>query len=145
MPVIRYFISVGFLLVALLFAADRYLPTAVAQADADNVDKTIIRIHSDRALPDKIVLDTQTPLTATPAEAASASATPSPAADAAAHDSFAQMVEPTVPSKQEAKQPPRKRVAEARPRPKRPVRTARRLAEPRLALGRQDFFFGGTW
>lgn len=43
MPITRYFVSVGGLL-ALLFAADRYLPAPVEDAAAADPDRTIIRI-----------------------------------------------------------------------------------------------------
>ena len=58
LPIIRYFVFVGSLLLALLFAADRYLsrpPDAIRSAE---VDRTIIRIHSARTPPEKIVFDT---------------------------------------------------------------------------------------
>lgn len=59
MPFIRYFVFVGALLLALLFAADRYLPAPVERASAADPDRTIIRIASARRLPDKIVFDTR--------------------------------------------------------------------------------------
>ncbi|WFU39701.1 hypothetical protein QA640_35980 [Bradyrhizobium sp. CB82] len=63
MLIIRYFLFTGALLLILLFIADRYLPAAtVAQADDQEIDRTIIRIHSARVLPEKIVFDTSNPL-----------------------------------------------------------------------------------
>jgi hypothetical protein len=52
--------SSAFFLTALLFAADRYLPASIDQAQSADLDKTIIRIRSARNLPEKIVLDTRT-------------------------------------------------------------------------------------
>lgn len=58
MPIFRYFALVGSCLVALLFAADRYLPHPVDGAAADDVDRSVIRIRSARVGPEKIVFDT---------------------------------------------------------------------------------------
>ena len=57
MPIIRYFVFVGCVLFALLFSAERYLPAPVDRTDNAGIDKTIIRIHSARSLPEKIVFD----------------------------------------------------------------------------------------
>ncbi|UVO30686.1 hypothetical protein [Bradyrhizobium arachidis] len=71
MLIIRYFLFTGAFLLILLFIADRYLPAGtVAQADDQEIDRTIIRIHSARILPEKIVFDTSNPLQ--PAAAAAA-------------------------------------------------------------------------
>jgi hypothetical protein len=51
--------SSAFFLTALLFAADRYLPASIDQAQSADLDKTIIRIRSARNLPEEIVLDTR--------------------------------------------------------------------------------------
>ena len=51
MPIIRYFVFVGGLLLALLFAADRYLPAPIERAGPSDPDRTIIRIASARSLP----------------------------------------------------------------------------------------------
>ncbi len=59
MPIIRYFVFVGGLLLAQLFAAERYLPTPVDRAVAADPDRTTIRISSARSLPEKIVFDTR--------------------------------------------------------------------------------------
>jgi hypothetical protein len=68
MPIIRYFVFVGGLLLALLFVADWYLPAPVEHAGAADPDRTIIRIKSARSLPEKIVFDTR-PRTDLPAVA----------------------------------------------------------------------------
>ena len=40
MPIIRYFVFVGFALAALLFSAQRYLPAPVDRTDNAGIDKT---------------------------------------------------------------------------------------------------------
>ncbi|KGT74710.1 hypothetical protein MA20_35650 [Bradyrhizobium japonicum] len=69
MPIFRYFVFVGGALLALLFVVDYVLPSQpVAQAivSASN-DQPLIRIRSDRHLPERIVLDTSQPTLAAPA------------------------------------------------------------------------------
>ena len=86
MPIFRYFIFVGGALLALLFAADFMLPTApVAQAVATATnDQPLIRIRSDRHLPERVVLDTSQPTIAAPAvKTASVVAPQPPVADGA--------------------------------------------------------------
>lgn len=61
MPIFRYFVFVGGLLLALLFATDRYLPAPVEQSGPSDPDRTIIRIASARTFPEKIVFDTRPP------------------------------------------------------------------------------------
>ncbi|MDE5441294.1 hypothetical protein GWG65_07470 [Bradyrhizobium sp. CSA207] len=68
MPIFRYFIFVGGALLALLFAANFALPASpVAQAVATaNNEQPVIRIRSDRHLPERVVLDTTQPTIAAP-------------------------------------------------------------------------------
>ena len=47
MPLARYFLFVGGVLLALLFLSDAYLPKLPAAERADT-DLPVIRIHSDR-------------------------------------------------------------------------------------------------
>jgi hypothetical protein len=61
MPIVRYIVLVGGLLLALLFAADRYLPEVPERFAAGDVDRTIIRIRSTRPRPEKVVFDTSHP------------------------------------------------------------------------------------
>lgn len=74
MPIFRYFIFVGGALLALMFAADFVLPASpVAQAVATaGNDQPVIRIRSDRHLPERVVLDTSQPMLAAPAVTAAA-------------------------------------------------------------------------
>lgn len=61
MPIVRYFLLTGSVLLALLFVADRYLPPPFNRLEPIDVDRTIIRIRSARNLPEKIVFDTAHP------------------------------------------------------------------------------------
>jgi len=58
MPIIRYVLFAASFVVALLSALDRQLAPPGERFAAPDVDRSIIRIQSDRALPEKIVFDT---------------------------------------------------------------------------------------
>jgi hypothetical protein len=63
-PIGRYFFFVGSLLLALLFFGSRYLPDYTSQnfqREADDVDRSIIRINSAHKWPERIVFDTSLP------------------------------------------------------------------------------------
>jgi hypothetical protein len=67
MPVVRYFLFVGGVLLALLLFSNAVLPklpeaerTEVTAVEAP-VPATVIRIHSDRKWPERIVFDTNLP------------------------------------------------------------------------------------
>ena len=60
MPLKHYFILVGGVLLALLFVSDAYLPK-LAVADRTSVDLPVIRIHSERKWPARVVYDTNLP------------------------------------------------------------------------------------
>jgi hypothetical protein len=59
MFLLRYFIVTGGILLGLLFLAGWYLPpsTAIDRADID-IDRTILRLHSDHKWSDAITMDT---------------------------------------------------------------------------------------
>ena len=80
MPIFRYFVFVGGALLALLFAANYVLPSQpVAQAVATvSNDQPLIRIRSDRHLPERVVLDTTQPTIAAPAVQTAAVVPPQP-------------------------------------------------------------------
>ncbi len=139
MPIIRYFVFVGGLLLALLFAADRYLPAPVERKAAADPDRTIIRINSARSLPEKIVFDTR-PRTDVPKVAL---ADPSPE-DPQEQVRQAMAAMPAAPSAEVKKEPPA-RLAQARPHPKRSAKLSKRAPERRLAFDRHDPFVGGWW
>jgi hypothetical protein len=124
MPLVRYFIFVGGVLLALLFIADAYLPRLPAtERTAAAADLSVIRIYSDRKWPERVVFDTTLPTVTPPTSAITETRVPPPPsiADAApkagVHEAFAQLpsnpnqLQPTDPRKQEAK---RKRKAVAK-------------------------------
>jgi len=140
MPIIRYFVFVAGLLLALLFAADWYLPASIERAGATDPDRTTIRISSARNLPEKIVFDTR-PRADVPKMA---QANPMPEEpQQSAREAVASM--PAAPPPNAKKEPPARKRAELHPQPKRWAKSARRMAEPRLAFDRHDFFTGGWW
>jgi hypothetical protein len=67
MPLSRYFIFVGGVLLALLFAADRYMPQLPLEPARADIDRGI-RIQSRHRWPERIVIDTSLP-TVVPASA----------------------------------------------------------------------------
>jgi hypothetical protein len=154
MPLLRYFLFVGGVLLALLFVSDAYLqklPDAV-RADAD-APVTIIRIHSDRKWPERVVFDTSLP-TIAPAQVAKVGAgVPAPVtvADASAkvrvREAFAQLQLPDskLPRPTDASKPEPK--PEPKLQPKR--RTAKRHVAPPMVLVEQrpqlGFFANNTW
>ncbi len=61
MPIGRYFVVMGSLILAMLFLADWYLPKPTVEGSAAAIDKTVIRIHSAHKWPEAIVIDTSLP------------------------------------------------------------------------------------
>ena len=117
MPLARYFLFVGGALLALLFIVDACLPKLPAVESASAVagdavsDLSVIRIHSDRKWPERVVFDTSHPiLTPEPVRMAEAAAPPATVAEVAAparpDDSFAQL---QTPKKPEQKLPHKRR------------------------------------
>ena len=147
MPVARYFLFVGGLLLALLFALDAFAPqpTTVAGNAAPSINKTVVRIRSDQKLPERVVYDTSLPTIVPPAAATQIAAAPAaPAADVGAQaqvrDTFAQFVpaEAKKFEKRPESQAPRKRKI-AKIRPAQPMRVAQ---QPHFGFG---FFGSNTW
>ncbi|MDN5003972.1 hypothetical protein ACFQZO_24340 [Bradyrhizobium sp. GCM10027634] len=152
MPIFRYFMFVGGALLALLFAVDVVWPTSpAAQAVASaGYDQPLIRIRSDRHLPDRVVLDTSQPTIAAPATKTAAVAAPQPTAQAdpladmsaksRVRETFAQFT-PKADAKPQAQAPaqPRRKVARARPAPQR--------GQPMMLVAQQPHFglFNTTW
>ena len=66
MPLVRYFVYVGGVLLGLLLLADWYFPiSTTSRAVADNdVDRSVIRIHSRHKWPAAIQMDTGAPMPA---------------------------------------------------------------------------------
>jgi hypothetical protein len=61
MPLGRYFVFAGSLLLALLFLSDWYLPPLAATPARGEVDRTVIRLRSGHKWPERIVIDTSLP------------------------------------------------------------------------------------
>ncbi len=139
----RYFLSVGGVLLALLFVADAVVPKMPAadtnRNDAD-IDKAVIRIHTDRKWPERVVFDTSMPTTIVPAQTVKAEAVvppPTPVADVSAktrvREAFAQFVAPE-PKKPEAKPQRKRKIAKSR------------IAPPMIQVAQQPRFgFFNTW
>jgi hypothetical protein len=142
MPVARYFLVVGGVLLALLFVLDAVVPKApVAASTEASADKSVIRIHSDRKWPERVVFDTSLPtiipLTTAKADAAAVSPAPAQVAEVSAkvrvRDAFAQL--PFDP-KTEPKLQPKRKIAK------------RHVAPPTVLVAQQPhfgFFANNTW
>ncbi|WP_375762516.1 hypothetical protein ACE10W_04830 [Bradyrhizobium sp. B025] len=138
MPITRYFVFVGGLLLALLFASDRYLPAPVEQAGPSEPDRTIIRIASARSLPEKIVFDTR-PRTDV---RIIAQADPVPVVPQQQLREAVAAV-PAAPAIDVMKEKPVRAAAAARPHPKRSANLQKRAPDRRLAFERPEPFAGG--
>jgi hypothetical protein len=146
MPVARYFLVIGGVLLALLFVMDAVVPKApVAASTEASVDKSVIRIHSDRKWPERVVFDTSLPtiipLTTAKAEAAAVVPAPAQVSDVSAkvrvRDAFAQL--PFDPKTEPKLQP--------KPQPKRKI-AKRHYAPPAIQVAQQPhfgFFANNTW
>jgi hypothetical protein len=147
MPLARYFLFVGGVLLVLLFVVDAALPKLpVTDTDRTDtaVDKSVIRIHSDRKWPERVVFDTSRP-TIVPAQTVKAEAVvpaplpPTIVADASAkarvREAFAQFV-PPEPKKPEPKLLRKPKIAKYR------------AAPPMVQVAQQPrfgFFDSGAW
>jgi hypothetical protein len=142
MPLARYFLFVGGVLLALLFFVDAGSPKLpLAAATTTAVDLTAQRIRSEQKWPERIVFDTSLP-TIVPEQAAAKTEASVPAptttaeisAKARVRETFAQF-RPADEKKPEAKLPPKRKVA-------------RRHANPPMVLVAQQprfGFFDTTW
>jgi hypothetical protein len=140
MPVARYFLFVGGMLLALLFALDAFAPQQMVVADNIAPSKTVMRIRSDQKWPERVVYDTSLPTIVPSAAATRIAAAPAEdvGAQARVRDSFAQFVpaEAKKLEKQPEPQAPRKRkIAKIR----QPTRVAQ---QPHFGFG---FFGSSTW
>jgi len=154
MPVTRYFLFVGGVLLALLLVIDALVPqqAIVASQAAPSVNKTVLRIRSDQKLPERVVYDTSLPtIVPQPVVTAQAVAPPmravapaSPLADATAQarvrETFAQFV-PAEAKKPEPQVQRKRKVAKSRPAPM-------QIAQPQMRVAQQShfgFFGGPSW
>jgi hypothetical protein len=163
MPLLRYFVFVGGILLALLFISDAVLPnqSLPSYMNVASSEQPVVRIHSDRKWPERIVFDTSAPAVR---PVIVAEALPAPRAEVAeiavkagVRDAFARFTPPASISqaKTEAIIDVRAdaktdqgltKVAEARPQPKRKVARAR-PSRPLILVAQQPHFglFESTW
>ena len=147
MPVVRYFLLVGGVLLALLFLSNEVLPQLpVAERVAESgPDKPVIRINSDRKWPERVVFDTNMPTIVPPvapalvAKAEAAAPAPAAVAEVSAQarglQAFAQL-KPSEPRKPEPKPQPKRKIAKTR------------FAPPMVVVAQQPrfgFFGNDTW
>ena len=138
MPVARYFLLVGGVLLALLFLLNEVLPQLpVAERVAESgSNKSVIRINSDRKWPERVVFDTNMPTIVPPiAPALVAKAEAAVSAQARGLQAFAQL-KPSEPSKPEPKPQPKRKIAKTR------------VAPPMVVVAQQPrfgFFANDTW
>jgi hypothetical protein len=124
MPVARYFLFVGGVLLALLFGVNAFAPkepVVSSTAAAAPVENPTLKIRSDRKWPEPIVYDTSIP-TIVPAKTETAVVVPaaSPATEMSAkarvRESFAQF-RPADDPKPKAAPVPKRKIAKARTAP----------------------------
>jgi len=143
MPIARYFLFVGGVLLALLFAVDAFVPkepVVNSTASAAPIENPTLRIRSERKWPERVVYDTSLPTIVPPmVEIATTAAEPvaEMSAKVRVRESFAQF-RPADDPKPKAKPVPKRKVAKARTAPPMPVM---RVAQ-RPNFG---FFGNNTW
>jgi hypothetical protein len=116
MPLGRYLVFTGSVLLALLFLADWYMPPLAATPARADVDRSIIRLHSRHKWPERIVIDTSLPTIVPPPAKIAELPAVKPDPDARSpREAFALATPIQAASSAVARKPP----------PKRRVRTAR--------------------
>ena len=116
MPLARYFLCIGGVLLTLVFILDACLTSQLPAIERSHADSPVIRIHSDRKWPERIVFDTALPVIPAPAIEEHLAASPaSVSVKAAGLEAFALMqpsdakrLEPTEPRRRELKAQRRK-------------------------------------
>jgi hypothetical protein len=148
MPLARYFLYVSGVLIALLFIADAYLPKLPDAVRADN-DLPLVRIHSDRKWPERVVFDTSV-ATVTPAQPAKTEASvqaPATVADAPATARMREAFAQAQPSDSKQLQLSDAKKPDPKLQRKRKI-AKRRIAPPMVLVARQPqfgFFGNNTW
>jgi hypothetical protein len=160
MPLLRYFVFVGGTLLALLFISDAVLPKQPLPSflNVASTEQPLVRIHSERKWPERIVFDTSMP-TVKPAVLAEAQPAPQvvPAPKARVREAFAQFTPPVskgdvkIDAKIEVKTDVKPdqavaKVADAGPQPKRKVAKPR-PPRPLVLVAQQPHvgWFDSTW
>jgi hypothetical protein len=142
MPLARYFLFVGGVLLVLLFVSGSMLPKLPLAESADlGIGKSVLKIDSDRKWPERIVFNTSIP-TIIPAPTAMTEEAAKPLAtnanidvSAKVRDAFAQV------------EPPDQAKPQPKPHLKRKM-TKRHLAPPRVLVAQQPrfgFFVSNIW
>jgi hypothetical protein len=145
MPLARYFFFVGGVLLALLIISHAYLLPESPAADsvAAVADMPVIRIHSDRKWPERVVFDTSVPAVV-PTRTAEAGVPPSTegSAKVPVRDSFAQL----QPSEPRQLQPADLKKPEPKPQRKRRIAKTR-VGPPAMLVAQQPRFgfFNTSW
>ncbi|MBR1180140.1 hypothetical protein JQ617_39650 [Bradyrhizobium sp. KB893862 SZCCT0404] len=143
MPVVRYFFFAGGVLLLLLFAADHYFPPISEASSVAEVDRSVIRIASSRALPEKIVFDVSR-VPAPPVIVAAVHDEQSPG-EASSQDALA-MMPPARPALTRPVSPGAERTGAERPARHQHAHSVRsrahRTVERRMAFDHREFFGG---
>lgn len=144
MPVARYFLFVGGVLLALLFALDAFAPHQLVLAGntAPSINKTVVRIRSDQKLPERVVFDTSLPTIVPPAAASQITASPAGSAagvsaQAQVRDTVAQAEAKKLEKQPEPQAPRKRKIAKIRP-----AQQMRIVQQQRFGFG---FFGSNTW
>jgi len=95
MPLARYFMYVGGVLLALLLVVNAYLPAPPPIAERADAEVPVIRIHSERKWPQPVVFDTSHP-TIAPAQPVQIAKTEAAKTEAAAPAADAPAISPSV-------------------------------------------------
>jgi hypothetical protein len=117
MPLARYFLFVGGTLLALLLALNAYMRSPeAASANAAEVFRPVVRIHSTQKLPERIIIDTSIPTIVPPPTVVAEAPAKTPVRDAMAQISPSDLKIAAL-KKPEPKAPPKRRVAKRQVRP----------------------------
>src|SRR5258705_932246 len=141
MPLARYFFYVGGVLLTLVLLLDACL-TRLPVIERSHVDSPIIRIHSDRKWPERIVFDTTLPTIVHAQAAIVADRVASPATTSGAsikereREAFA-LMQPSDAKRLEPSSPGRREL-----RPQRPRKIMKRHVTPRSDLVARQPQFG---
>ncbi|MGL9620303.1 hypothetical protein QRQ56_19990 [Bradyrhizobium sp. U531] len=130
MPIIRYVLFASCFVLALLFLLDRWLPPLGENSAGPEVDRSIIRIHSARAWPEKIIFDTSTHIAPTSSSPVLAAESP----DHAVGNAFA-MAAPEHPEKKITSRPQPVRATRFRFKRTAGATYSRRLSDRQVMVG----------
>jgi hypothetical protein len=139
MPLARYFFLVGGVLLALLFISDACLPK-LPVADRANTDLPVIRIHSDRKWPERVVYNTSLPTIIPAQTAGTETSVPATVTDVTAKARERAAFAELQPADAIQLQPPEPKKPELTPRRQRKL--AKRRAPPPMVMVAQQPRFG---